>query len=1224
MGKKQSDPNQTLLPGVELDDQGKFDFAEPGGEKTPRKSNGKSNGDTDHLPRNLAKPVKVKVPDFSDPKRPKTCLEVDFPLVPINALSALEGNAGKPIYQMSKWWARRRSCVFRAMLIAAAMEAPIRENPDGSPVLDDQCQPIPDETEAAKAVWDLYYANHQAAENFKHLKVLDCFMGGGTTLVEGSRLGFQVSGVDLNPVAWFVVKNELACTDPVEVKRFFDQIEAEVKPVIQPFYVTDCPRGHTGKWFELAETGDQADDRPMPADFDPITLPPDERKKYRYEGPEIIYTFWAKHGPCSKPGCGHRTPVFRSPVIAEKVLGVKYIELKCKECKTVFDAELGDARMAPGAEHLVLPNEKPFTALSQPFAQRLLEYNEGKKEDKKARAAELHETVEQEPGLQCPKCGAFAGQYLRDVLNNHLQAQTAKAIDKKHLKIEPPRNSTKPVYCYLLIHPDWLKGSPGAVDGHSLGGYADASVESTVRWYEERLKNLGLIEVRGRIKLSGDASDSLVGQTRPAQIAPSEQNGDVTDAGQTEDETDKSGDDRKQYGVPHYIRLADGLVVNSRKGTFTKKATIACQFCGQPDGIIDALRRAKHSAPTMPYALQCFCPECKDARVIYDGRFFAVPDRNDVGRLAGAVRVWEHEKHGALAGFWPTEEIPYGWQTHYWSIPDHGYTHWYRMFNPRQLLLHANLLRSITGSGDVSAEVREQALGAFQQYLRNQCMFAFWNVQADKLEPHFANNNYVAKQQVVENCVFSSLGRGNWRSCTEKIIEGIAWTREPWEPLLINGDEPAKSIKVAPGDPVQPAVVTIHCGSSSDLSGHQEKTVDLVITDPPFGDNFIYSELANFFYAWLRLPLSRCYPHEFAGKASPYSQEAVTNVAHHAGDANDFYKTMLGACWTEAARVLKDAGLLAFTFHHSDDSQWVIVLESLFEAGFILEQAYPIASDESKGETAAFGSKKIEYDIIHVCRKRLEDSTPVSWAKMRQWVKAELKRLRRLLESYKANELSDADIRVILRGKALEFYSRHYGEVFTAENEHLSLRDALLGINQLLDEDTGQPGERPPSVVQPMAYQFLQLFGHHQSLSRDEVSKSLRGTGIVQRELEQRGWIEEQGKVVSRVPIPDRFEKARKRPRKEMKSEIDQAHFLIGAATPGSGVNLEDELGRDTWMVRRSVEAVLDWYAKTAPEPEIQKAATLAGNLLRMSLEQNRTKIKEDQGYLFDDLYDEE
>jgi putative DNA methylase len=41
--------------------------------------------------------------DFNDPKRPKTCLEVDFPILPINQIAQIEGNAGKPIYQMSKW-----------------------------------------------------------------------------------------------------------------------------------------------------------------------------------------------------------------------------------------------------------------------------------------------------------------------------------------------------------------------------------------------------------------------------------------------------------------------------------------------------------------------------------------------------------------------------------------------------------------------------------------------------------------------------------------------------------------------------------------------------------------------------------------------------------------------------------------------------------------------------------------------------------------------------------------------------------------------------------------------------------------------------------------------------------------------------------------------------------------------------------------------------------------
>src|SRR5450631_2990907 len=154
--------------------------------------------------------VAVETVDFSDPNRPKTCLEVDFPIIPINHIAAVEGNAGKPIYQMSKWWARRRSSVFRSMLIAAATKAP------------------DDPGYAAKLVWDNYYANHQKKGAFKNLKVADIFLGGGTTLVEGSRLGMQMSGNDLNPVAWFGVKQQFAKVDLDEVKRLLADIEAEV------------------------------------------------------------------------------------------------------------------------------------------------------------------------------------------------------------------------------------------------------------------------------------------------------------------------------------------------------------------------------------------------------------------------------------------------------------------------------------------------------------------------------------------------------------------------------------------------------------------------------------------------------------------------------------------------------------------------------------------------------------------------------------------------------------------------------------------------------------------------------------------------------------------------------------------------------------------------------------------------------------------------------------
>ena len=95
----------------------------------------------------------------------------------------------------------------------------------------------------------------------------------------------QMTGIDLNPVAWFVCKNELAGSDPKQVEALFAEIEKEVKPQIQPFYTTTCPRGHKGKWIDIRTN--------LAADIDPITLPPEDRKNYRWEGPEVIYTFWS-------------------------------------------------------------------------------------------------------------------------------------------------------------------------------------------------------------------------------------------------------------------------------------------------------------------------------------------------------------------------------------------------------------------------------------------------------------------------------------------------------------------------------------------------------------------------------------------------------------------------------------------------------------------------------------------------------------------------------------------------------------------------------------------------------------------------------------------------------------------------------------------------------------------------------------------------------------------
>ena len=1055
--------------------------------------------------------------DFSDPNRPKTCLEVDFPILPINHVAAIEGNAGKPIYQMSKWWARRRSSVFRSMLIAAATKAP------------------DDAAEAAKIVWDAYYGNHQKNEAFRRLKVADIFMGGGTTIVEGSRLGMEMYGNDLNPVAWLVVKNELAQVNPDEVQALLDEIEAEVKPQIMPFYACDCPRGCKGTWT-YKPTGEV-----MGEEFDPLSLTPDERPEYEYEGPEVIYTFWAKHGPCQAMDCSHRTPIMTTPVIAVKTLTVKaWADRACKSCGEHFDIEQKEARMAPAAMLVVAETEKPYAIM-----------------DEAGR-------------YSCPHCG-----------DEH-QDQKA-ATDGESGSLGKAKN--KKIDLTLLVHPDWLKGAPGkANNGSWFGGSVTDDAETTTAWNHERARTLKHIEVRGEL---------------PEQIICPDTKAVMS--------TNKAG------------------------GTVPGKSKFKCQAptCGREQDVLTAIRESKKSGPLAAYAMHGYCPACDSEKRPYGGRFFGIPDKD---RSSAAGYAWERRKADDLDAFWPKSEVPYGFMTHHnnGGIANHGFTHWWTMFSPLQLLIHSQLLKCIT-KADYSPTTRTFVLGAFEQYLRNQNLFCIWDISRDCMAPHFSNNNYHPKANIVENSVFAKLGRGNWQSCVKSVLDGYSWGVNPWE-LVSNGDlvanHPAltgrvsgKSEKVYPADSVREAG-QLGCGTSSDLSQITSESVDLVITDPPFGGLLHYSELADFFHVWLRLALKDKYPEIFEAEYTPKVLEAVANRARHGEDADAFYQRLLTECWREAFRVLKPSGILAFTFHHSEDEPWVAVLESLFEAGFYLEAAYPIRSDETKGEGAkpgTFGSQQIEFDIVHVCRKRLAEPELISWARLRRQIMRDVRQLQEIIEQHQEEGLGEADLQVIRRGKALEYFSRHYGKVYIEKGreDEFTVKDALVGINQLLDDESDTTSEAPPVLAEPYTRQFLRLFADKSSLERDQLQKYLRGTGVSPSEFLERGWCSETKKIFT---ITDPLEWAKQwkgKPRKGMSRDFDQTYFLIGACYDDSGIKVSDTLNSGSFVPHPAIVDLLAWFGRHGSDSDMRAAAKRAKQIYSTWLAKN-TKQETTQRTLFD------
>jgi putative DNA methylase len=1040
------------------------------------------------------KVVAMETVDFSDPNRPKTCLEVDFPILPVNQVAIIEGNAGKPIYQMSKWWARRRSSVFRSILIAAATKAP------------------EDKSHAAKLVWDNYYANHQKKGAFNHLKVADIFMGGGTTLVEGSRLGMQMVGNDLNPVAWFVVKQELANVDLGEVKRLLADIEVEVKPQIMPYYYCDGPNGEKGKWTHLPSK------RVMAADFDPLELTQEQRCDYSYEGPEIIYTFLAKHGPCQVTGCGHRTPIITSPIIAVKTISVKHWERICGKCGEEFHVEEGAARMAPDAPLFVAPSEYPFSVL-----------------DRKR-------------GVVCPHCDHIA---------------LVKLGKSKNKKVE----------LSLLLHPQWLAGSPNqAANGQTYGGAAQDDAASSAEWNHERASKIRLLEVRGSI---------------PKEVTCPETK----------------------------------VTFKTDAGTVPRRSNFTCSACGTVQDVLASVKASGKTGQMAAYAVQGYAPKRDADGQPYNGRFFAGFDVDHARQYDFAAKEWEARRDSDLADFWPRSAVPYGFMT---GIANgdiregHGFTHWWTMFNPRQLLVHAQILKATITIGNYDWSVREYVLGAFQQYLRNQSLFTLWNIKADKLEPMFANNNYHPKSTVIENCVFANLGRGNWASCIEGIIEGRDWALRPWEAVsaealksrdqALANEFKGKSEKVFPGDPVLEA--SVYQGSSTDLSQLAAGSLDLVITDPPFGGLLHYSELADFFYVWLRLVLKDKYPEYFKGEFTPKSLEAVANRAREPEDPDGFYQRLLTQCWGEAHRLLKPSGILAFTFHHSEDEPWVAVLESLFNAGYYLEATYPIRSDETKGE-GEFGSKTIEYDIIHVCRKRTEEPKPVSWGRMRREVMADVRQLQGMLENHAKEGLPAADIQVIRRGKALEYFSRHYGKVYVDEGQAISVRDALIGINQLIDEDADKGKEAPPVNLEPMSRQFLRTFDGKSEIPRDQLQKFLKGSITTPDEFVQRGWCKEKNKVFTLVDPLDFARDWHGKHKRKLTSDLDQALVLIGACIDGSGINAADTLKNDNFKPHAALKLLLDWMSRRAATLHTRNAASRAILIYNNWAVQNQKQVQQ-------------
>jgi adenine-specific DNA methylase len=177
--------------------------------------------------------------------------------------------------------------------------------------------------------------------------------------------------------------------------------------------------------------------------------------------------------------------------------------------------------------------------------------------------------------------------------------------------------------------------------------------------------------------------------------------------------------------------------------------------------------------------------------------------------------------------------------------------------------------------------------------------------------------------------------------------------------------------------------------------------VDLIVTDPPFFDNVHYSELADFFHAWQQLgntqiPTSTRHPDEVQDRnASSFADK-------------------LGAIFKECHRLLKENGLLVFSYHHSRVEGWQALADAVLGSGFAFVNSHPVRGELSVAAPKSQAKEPIQLDIILVCRKRQPGWQPCD---VDEALKVAEMKIQRLLRA--GFRLSRNDCKIIVLGQVL-------------------------------------------------------------------------------------------------------------------------------------------------------------------------------------------------------------
>lgn len=397
----------------------------------------------------------------------------------------------------------------------------------------------------------------------------------------------------------------------------------------------------------------------------------------------------------------------------------------------------------------------------------------------------------------------------------------------------------------------------------------------------------------------------------------------------------------------------------------------------------------------------------------------------------------------------PTEDVPIGNDT---RPHQYGMARWRDLFSPRQLLVHGTFVEEFRRLvPDVRAELgqeRGDAVLTELAFAQGKAVnwnahLSSWDVSRQKMRSVFDRHDFAFKWTYAE---FEG-ARELYPWCLEQVIdayEGIARLLEPSDAESLS--------EINSNSRPTPTVLAVN---GADLEGIDARSVELVCIDPPYYDNVMYAELADFFYVWEKRTLGLIHPDLFTAELTDKDNEAVANPARFAEFgkrrkelANADYQAKMAAIFTESERILRDDGVLTVMFTHKRAEAWDTLGTALMEAGFTIETSWPV-NTESEHSLHQAKKNAAASTIMLVCRKRESGGKDDSYPYFEDLEGDVRQASRDALERFSAAGIEGVDLLLSTYGPALSVISSAW-PVYSSEADD-SGRSRLLRPEEALD-----------------------------------------------------------------------------------------------------------------------------------------------------------------------------